>query len=108
MDRRMDDILWAELEKKTSVKDDDVFTEDQQEMIEHLIQVVVEEMVAEGYKVDGEEFIYDVSFLYEVIKSLVLKMEGHYHPIQDFANELYINYFAELEKDGPHQLSFDF
>lgn len=108
MDRRIDDILYAQLEKKTQVKDDDVTTEEQQELIEHLIQVLLEEMVAEGYTVEAEEFIHDVSFLYEVIKSFVLKMHDEWHPIQDFADQLYLTYFQEVAGQNPMQLSFDF
>lgn len=107
IERRMDAIAWAELERKTQVKDDDVVNDEQQSMIEHLIQVVVDEMVAEGYGVDGEEFIYDVSFLYETIKSLVLKMDGHHHPVQDFAANLYESYYDEVAESSL-QLSFDF
>lgn len=61
-------------------------------------------MLKDGYGVDNEQYIYDVSFLYETMKSLVYKMNSFYHPIQHFAGTLY----SDTAYPNEQQLEFDF
>ena len=107
-ERRIDQMLKKEIDNMAREKDEDVINDDQQQLIEHLMTVMVDELVAEGYGVDAEELVYDVSFLYEVIKSLVLKMDGYDHPVQDFANNLYEQFMDEVNFNTNLQMSFDF
>lgn len=65
---------------------------------------LLQSMFKEKYNVADENYIYDVSFLYESLKSFIYKMHDCDHPIQTFAQNLYFD--AELPNDS--QLEFDF
>lgn len=61
-------------------------------------------MFDNDYQIDGEEYVYDVSFLYETLKSFIYKMNDCHHPIQMFAKNLY---WDAVHPDST-QLEFDF
>lgn len=56
---------------------------------EHFLSELLKVMFDNEYGIDAEEHVFDVSFLYETLKSFVYKMNGTYHPIQSFAQNLY-------------------
>ena len=62
-------------------------------------------MFDNNYAIDDEQYIYDVSFLFESMKSFVYRMSGCYHPIQRFASGLYSNMG---DYPNEQQLEFDF
>lgn len=62
-------------------------------------------MFDNDYAIDDEQYMYDVSFLFESMKSFVYKMNGCYHPIQRFAINLYSNIG---DYPNEQQLEFDF
>jgi len=61
-------------------------------------------MFNNDYRVDNEDYVYDISFLYETLKSFVYKMNDCHHPIQHFAKNLY---WDAVHPDTT-QLEFDF
>lgn len=71
---------------------------------EEFLSDLLQSMYSEKYNVADENYIYDISFLYESLKSLVYKMHECEHPIQTFAKNLYFD--AEVPDDS--QLEFDF
>ena len=56
------------------------------------------------YRIDGEEYVCDVSFLYEALRSFVYKMNDLYHPIQLFS----LNLYRDIIDPNTSQLEFDF
>ena len=61
-------------------------------------------MFNNDYRVDNEDYVYDISFLYETLKSFIYKMNDCHHPIQHFAKNLY---WDAVHPDDA-QLEFDF
>jgi len=71
---------------------------------EEFLSELLSEMHRSAYDISNENFVYDISFLYETLKSLMYKMNDVYHPIQDFSKSLYSDM---VWPDSP-QLEFDF
>lgn len=72
---------------------------------EQFLSELLTSMYKSDYVIDAEEYIYDISFLYEAIKSFVYKMNDAYHPIQNFAENLY---YDVVNDDNSPQLELDF
>jgi len=73
---------------------------------EFLIENMLIDIDTAGFsaKFDGDELIYETSFVYESIRSLLCKMSDIEHPLQDFAQTMY-------QRDtffNKKQLEFDF
>jgi len=71
---------------------------------EEFLSELLSGMHASSYDISNENFITDISFLYETMKSLIYKMNDVYHPIQDFSHSLYSPMFC----NNTSQLEFDF
>ena len=67
LDRRMDEMLWQELEKEL------VENNDEQIIVEELLSDFISCLHDMSFPIDDEKFVYDISFLYESMKSLILK-----------------------------------
>lgn len=81
--------------------------------LENVADEVLSDMLSDlydyGFNIDGEEFIYDISLLFETLRSLILNVNGYNHPIQNFAENLYTKKLIDdQEKNDPSQLEFDF
>lgn len=80
-------------------------------LTEDITQDLVEFLYDEGYDVSDQAYIFEVSMMYESLKSLLYKMNNEYHPMQKFANNVY-SAFYDRDKDEeievPVQLEFDF
>ena len=87
---------------------DDGFTYEKVDEIEHDIDHFLSELLREmfdnEYRIDGEEYVCDVSFLYESLRSFVYKMNDLDHPIQLFSRNLY----HDIIDPNTTQLEFDF
>lgn len=71
---------------------------------EEFLSELLADMHAAEYDIANDNFVYDISFLYETMKSLVYKMNDVYHPIQDFSKNLY----SDLVHPDSPQMEFDF
>lgn len=68
---------------------------------------ILTELYNNGYEIDSDIFIHDISHLLESVRSLIFKLNDIEHPIQEFAKTIYEKYTIEhelLEK----QLCLDF
>jgi len=101
LDRRMDEMLWQELEKEL------VENNDEQIIVEELLSDFISCLHDMSFPIDDEKFVYDISFLYESMKSLILKFHDKNHPIQNFAHNLY-NEQIEHAKAAQKQLELNF
>lgn len=72
--------------------------------IDHFLGELLREMFDNEYRIDGEEYVCDVSFLYETLRSFVYKMNNLDHPIQLFSRNLY----RDIIDPNTSQLEFDF
>lgn len=80
-------------------------------LTDELTQDIAEFLHDDGFDVGNENYIFEVSMLYESIKSLLYKMSNVYHPMQKFANNVYSPFYDTTtgeEIDTPEQLEFDF
>ena len=71
---------------------------------EEFLSELLSEMHKSAYDIADEKFVYDISFLYETMKSLLYKMNDVYHPLQDFSEKLY----CDVDYPDSPQLEFDF
>lgn len=71
---------------------------------DQMLHGLLQDLFAANYRVDNEDYVCDISFMYESLKSLILKMNNIDHPIQMFCTNLY---WDALHPDSP-QLEFDF
>ena len=76
-----------------------------EEETDQFLAGLVQDLFAANYRVDDEEYVCDISFMYETLKSLLLKMNNIDHPIQMFCSNLY---WDVLHQDEDKQLEFDF
>ena len=79
-------------------------SESAEQETEEFLSDLLSEMHRSAYDISNENFVCDISFLYETLKSLMYKMNDVYHPIQDFSKNLYSDM---VWPDSP-QLEFDF
>lgn len=78
-----------------------------EETTDNLVENLVVDLIELDYQIDDPNHMYDISIVYETIKSLICKMHDTYHPVQDFAYKIYndeVEYQAFLNK----QLELDF
>lgn len=100
LDRRLEQMAIADGFANYSV------SESAEIETEEFLSDLLSEMHKSAYDISNENFIYDISFLYETMKSLLYKMNDVYHPIQDFSKNLYGDTVWSWP-DSP-QLEFDF
>lgn len=103
IDRRMEEMMWQELEKDLEDKVDPSILVTIDEMLGELIATMAEQ----NYPIDEEKYIFDISFLYEAIKSLMYKFSNEHHPIQAFAEKLYRDQI-NAARVASKQLELDF
>ena len=108
LERRLDQIAWQKIEAEWA----NTARDDKQIAIEEVVDALVAEfifMMIEdfGINADDERYIYDVSFFYETIKSLVSKFNGVTHPIQQLADNIYRSHIETYEA-AQYQLEFSF
>jgi hypothetical protein len=71
---------------------------------EEFLSELLSGMHNSSYDICNENFITDISFLYETMKSLIYKMNDVYHPIQEFSYSLY----SPMMCNDSSQMDFDF
>jgi hypothetical protein len=112
MKNKDNNIINFPLEKRMSIiarEDEDKLVEKFQEyyeiesFVESILENLVLDLIETGISIDEEKYVFDISFLYESIKSLIYKHHQIDHPFQIMCKELYSN-FVENE----NQLEFDF
>jgi len=104
LSRRMDEMIWQEIEKEMIEGDQGA---DEQALVEELLSEFISSLHELAYPIDEDKYVYDISFLYETIKSLVLKFHNKHHPIQYFAHNLYDEQIQKV-KNEYKQLELDF
>ena len=77
---------------------------------EFLVENMLLDMQDAGYtdSFDSKKLIYETSFVYESIRSLLLKMSDVEHPLQDFAFTMYSEAMQFNSIQNDKQLEFDF
>lgn len=80
-------------------------------LTEDITEDFLEFLLDEGYQIDDPQYIFEISMLYETLKSLLYKMNELSHPLQDLAYDFYSDFY-DREKDEeiyvPEQLEFKF
>lgn len=91
-------------------RDPNLKTDEQQYLLDYLLSNLMGDLFDEGYDVTRDDIVLDTSFLYEVIKSMVLKLDGYHHPIQDLADDIYHrqSHHFSTENISEDQLEFEF
>ena len=102
--RRRESILYQELEK--ALADDQEEYDMTLEHTDEILGMIISEMVELGYPLADEEYICEVSFMWEAIKSCLMRALGKDHPLHDVAEKLYSQYIRE--EDDPIQMEFEF
>jgi hypothetical protein len=82
------------------------------EEIDILAEELLSDMVAtciEDLQMDltGNEYLYDVSYLYECLRSLLMRYHGREHPLQIISQGIYHKIMSPDGVDAD-QLEFDF
>jgi len=80
-------------------------------LTDELTQDIAEFLHDDGYNIGNDNYIFEVSMMYESIKSLLYKMSNLYHPMQKFANNVYSPFYDTTtgeEVNPPEQLELDF
>ena len=75
-----------------------------EEDTEIFLSDLLKNMYENNYQIDDEEYVFDVSFLFESLRSFVYKMNDVDHPIQTFAKNMYYDQVYP----NTNQLEFDF
>lgn len=82
--------------------------------IENIADDLLENLMIDLYEaeytdLESDNYVYDVSILYESIKSLIAKINDTYHPLQIFAEQLYTNAIRDMnDNQNSSQIEFDF
>jgi hypothetical protein len=72
---------------------------------EEIVSDVIAFLMEEGVDIKPDDHVYDISLFYEVTRSLLMKMHGRHHMMQNIANDMYKWLEYDLEEK---QLEFDF
>lgn len=77
--------------------------------VEQVMQCVIESVAAAGYDMLDETMTKDVALVAMSLKSALLKSKGADHPLQDFAQDMFVEhdgyvYLRETD-DGEEELS---
>jgi hypothetical protein len=73
-------------------------------LADEIVSDVIAFLVEEGYNIDNENNLYEISLFYESCRSMLYKFDNKEHPLQTMANELY----KIFEYENEEQLEFDF
>jgi len=77
-----------------------IFTDN---LVEALVVNMIHNMAENGIDTDHPDFMRDIAFIVELIKSMIYREGGLDHPLQDFT-KVFVEY---LEEDGVTSLSID-
>lgn len=78
---------------------------------EYLMETILVELSESGYDMlgVGEKYIYETSFVYESMRSLLMSMSDEEHPLQNFAETMYNSHdFIDNDDENMRQLELDF
>jgi hypothetical protein len=78
---------------------------------EYLMETILVELSESGYDMFGigEKYIYETSFVYESMRSLLMSMSDEEHPLQNFAETMYNSHdFIDNDDENMRQLELDF
>jgi hypothetical protein len=76
-----------------------------EDYVDELTGDVVGFFIETGYPVDQEDYIQDISLLFESIRSITYKANDLYHPVQDIATTMFSEALRILDTQ---QLCLDF
>jgi len=77
-----------------------------EDYIDDLTTDIICTFVETGYDVTGDDYIQDVSLMFESIRSLTYKANQTYHPVQEIADTVFLDLVYDFLDDK--QLSLDF
>jgi hypothetical protein len=100
LDRRQkeqEDREWDEIVEQVRIID---------ERTEMVVTELMEELLVDEPDIVEDKYLYDVSFVYECVRSLLLKQRELHHPIQALASNIYEADNQSIE--NPFQYEFDF
>jgi len=93
-------------QRKESILSDSVTVlKDLEEYCDELTSDIMTSMLTEDFPVDSDDFIQDISLLFESVRSIAYKSHGLFHPVQDVANTMFFSAVVEMLND--QQLSLD-
>ena len=80
---------------------------DLEQMCDMYAGALLTDLHEDGYDISNEDYVYDISLMFESLRSLVFKFNSITHPMQGFSQTLYTdqNY---VMFENPNQLEFDF
>lgn len=86
--------------------EEDVELEIIENYVDDLTSDVLSSFIESGYPVEGDDYIQDISLVFESIRSLTFKSNSIWHPVQDLADTMYADAVRLITDD--RQLSLDF
>lgn len=103
-------IKFPDLKKKQETKETEK-VESATMLVEEVCDELLSNMVADLIEIDmditGDKYVYDVSYVYEVLRSVLLKYHGIHHPVQLISEGIYKGVLDD-EQYTQEQLEFDF
>jgi hypothetical protein len=109
MEELKSNVIHFPIEKRLREVDDerDYFVDSLETFVEDITSDVLAELYNNGYEIDSDDYVCDVSMLFESLRSLVFRLNEIDHPIQEISQTIYRKYLIEnsMEED---QLSLDF
>lgn len=74
--------------------------------VDDLTADVITSFIESGFPVDTDDYIQDISLVFESIRSITFKSNQVYHPVQDLADTMFAEAVRQLTDD--RQLCLDF
>lgn len=97
-------IQFPQKEVKSQI--DDLLQESLETYCDEITSDILVSMTEQDFPVCSEEYIQDISLLFESIRSIAFKAHGLHHPIQEIANTIFS--IALDHRSNDMQLSLDF
>ena len=85
----------------------DYFSDSLETLSEDLTSDILAELYNNGYEIDSDDYVYDVSMLFESLRSLIFRLNDIEHPVQKFSKVIYEKYLTQNIVEEM-QLSLDF
>lgn len=91
---------------KESVIDQEIQSIDMlaEDLLSDMVATCMEELQMD---LTGNEYLYEISYLYECLRSLIMRYHGREHPLQIISQGIYQQIIASDDADSG-QLQFDF
>ena len=99
-------IIRFPIERRMDLRLDEP-SEELENMCDSYAANFLNDLYYEGYDISDEKYIYDVSLMFESIRSLIFRFNSLDHPMQDFSKSLYSSAEKRIEQNQK-QLEFDF